>query len=507
MLSAMKRVSLLYLAVVCALPASSAVRLPKVFSDHTVLQRNQPIHIWGWSDPGETVSVSLNGETQSAVGDRLGHWSVFLPQQAAGGPYQLKVNDIALNDIMLGDVWFASGQSNMEMPLKGFGPDTQVKNGAGEIRNANQPMLRLLLIPHKTASFPLEDFDGKVAWTPCTPETAANFSAAAYFFGREVADREHVTIGLVDSTWGGTPAAAWVSMDSLSADAALMPEFAVWARTVDEQADVPAMLAAERAEDEAAKRNNQPKPSHSWHPDSNSYDPSWLYNGMVAPMTKYGIAGVIWYQGETDSSLERNPYYHRVFSTLIEDWRHHWRQGEFPFLFTQISSFTSDSSELWPAVRQAQLETLSLVHTGMAVTIDVGNPDNVHPSDKQTVGRRLALAALAIAYREQIEYSGPLFKQAILTQGGIQVFFTHANGLTAHGSTLQGFEIAGRDEKWVPASATIQGDTVLVRADGVSDPMYVRYAWANAPQGVNLYNEAGLPASPFTSDPAEWSRM
>jgi sialate O-acetylesterase len=355
------------------------------------------------------------------------------------------------------------------------------------------------LIPHKTSSYPLQDFDGKADWTKCTPETAAKFSAVAYFFGREIAQKQNVTIGLVDSTWGGTPGEAWVSMDGLASDASLMPVFATWANMANTQADVPAMLAAEKAEDEAAKRANQPPPEHHWHPDPKSYDPSFLYNAMVAPATPYGIKGVIWYQGETNSSWDRAPLYHRVFSTLITDWRRNWGVGEFPFLFVQISSFKSDNTEGWPLVRQAQFETLSLQKTGMAVTIDVGDPDNVHPADKQTVGHRLALIARAETYGEPLEYSGPLFRQAVVERDCIRVWFTHAKGLTSHGD-LQGFEIAGPDRHYVPGTATIDGDTVLIKADGLKEPAYVRYAWANAVTAT-LFNADGLPASPFNSDP------
>ncbi len=193
------------------------MRLPKILSNHAVLQRDQPIHIWGWAEPGETVTVSFNGASQTTAADRLGAWSVYLPPQTAGGPFQLTIagtNKIVLDDILLGDVWFASGQSNMEMPLAGFPGSAEVKNGAEEIRNANQPALRLLLIPHKASAYPLSDFEGNAAWTTCTPETAAHFSAVAYFFGRDIASREHVAIGLIDSTWGGTPGEAWVSLDA-----------------------------------------------------------------------------------------------------------------------------------------------------------------------------------------------------------------------------------------------------------------------------------------------------
>jgi sialate O-acetylesterase len=500
MLCAMKATLLAAFAALLTLPAYGAVRLPKIFSDHAVLQRDRPVHVWGWSEPGESVSVSLNGSGGSAVADRLGKWSVYLPPQPAGGPYKLTVNQTELNDIMLGDVWFASGQSNMEMPLSGFPNSAVVKNGEEEIRNSNNPKLRLLFIPHKTSSYPLADFDGKVAWTTCTPETAAKFSAVAYFFGRDIAEKESVTVGLIDSTWGGTPGEAWISLNGLSSDASLMPVFSTWAKMADGQADVPAMLNAEKAEDAAAKNASAPLPKHSWHPNPESYDPAWLYNGMVAPATGYGIKGVIWYQGETNSAEERAPLYHRVFSTLITDWRQQWKQGEFPFLFAQISSFSSTESEDWGVVRQAQLDTLSLVNTGMAVTIDVGDPDNVHPADKQTVGHRLALNARAIAYGESIEFAGPLFRQAVVEGNAIRVWFTHADGLTSKGGNLQTFEIAGADRKWVPATASIDGNSVVVKSAEIQNPQYVRYAWENAPTTANLFNAAGLPASTFTSE-------
>ncbi len=496
------RVLLLSLALFVA-SARAEVRLPKILGSHAVLQRDQPIHVWGWSQPGETVSVSFIGSTQIATGDRLGHWSVYLPPRPAGGPFQMTVagtNRIVLDDILIGDVWFASGQSNMEMPLKGFPGSAVVRNAAEEIRNANLSSLRLLLIPQKASPYPLSDFDGDVAWTLCSPETAAKFSAAAYFFGREIASREHVTIGLIDSTWGGTPAEAWVSLDSLSADSSLMPVFASWARMADQQADTPATLRAEKTEDDLARAAHAAPPKHSWHPDPASWAPSWLFNGMVAPAVNFGIKGVIWYQGETNSKLDRAPLYQKVFSTLIADWRRHWRQGDSPFLFTQISSFKSDETEDWSLVRDAQRRTLSVANTAMAVTIDIGDPDNVHPSDKRTVGVRLALAARAIAYHENVEYSGPLFSQTSTEPGAIRVWFTHTDGgLMIKGDPLQGFEVAGDDHQFAPAAAHIDGMSVVLVNPAVKAPKYVRYGWQNAPI-VNLFNYMGLPASPFTSE-------
>ncbi|MBV8569534.1 MAG: sialate O-acetylesterase [Acidobacteriaceae bacterium] len=492
-----------FLLALVAGAANAEVRLPKILSSHAVLQRDTPLHIWGWSDPGETVSISFNGVTDSARGDRLGRWSVYLPPQSAGGPYQLSIagtNKLLLDDILIGDVWFASGQSNMAMPLAGFPGSAVVKNAEEEIRNANQPALRLLLIPRKPSAYPLNDFDGNASWTDCTPETAAKFSAVAYFFGREIASREHVAVGLIDSTWGGTPAEAWVSLDSLSADSSLMPVFATWSKMANEQTDLPAVRLAEKQEDEAARQAHAAGPKHPWHPNPESWDPAWLFNGMIAPAVNYAIKGVIWYQGETNTALARAPMYHKVFSTLIADWRRQWQEGEFPFLFVQISSFRSDETENWAIVRDAQRQTLSVANTAMAVTVDIGDPDNVHPSDKQTVGMRLALAARAIAYHEDVRYSGPLFRQATPEGNSIRVWFDDAaGGLVAKGGASEGFEIAGEDKKFVVASARIDGAGVVLTSDRVKSPKYARYGWQNAPT-VNLYNTAGLPASPFTSE-------
>ncbi|HEX4808374.1 MAG TPA: sialate O-acetylesterase [Bryobacteraceae bacterium] len=484
--------------------AKAEVRLPKILSSHAVLQRDQPLHIWGFSDPNEKVSASIAGVTQSTIADASGDWSVYLPPMHAGGPFELTVagtNKIVLDDILIGDVWFASGQSNMEMPLNGFPGSAVVKNAAEEIKNANQPNLRLLFIPHAATTYPLNDIQGDAAWSVCSPETAAKFSAVAYFFGRDIAAQEHIPIGLIDSTWGGTPAETWVSLDGLSANSSLMAVFASWARLADAQADVPALRRAEKREDEAARQTHSPLPKHPWHPDPASWDPSWLFNGMIAPAINYGIRGVIWYQGETNSKLDRAPLYHQVFSTLIEDWRRHWGEGDFPFLFTQISSFKSDETEDWPTVRDGQRRTLSVANTAMAVTIDVGDPNNVHPSDKQTVGARLALAARAMAYHEDVEYSGPLFRQTSTEEGAIRVWFTHANGgLTAKDGALEGFEVAGDEHKFLPAAARIDGSSVVLTNSDIKNPRYVRYGWQNAPV-LNLYNSAGLPASPFTSEP------
>lgn len=482
--------------------ARCEARLPGILSNHMVLQRERPIHVWGWSNPGEKVTVELHGASRAAVADILGSWSVFLPPEPAGGPYQLTVsatNKIVLDDVLIGDVWFASGQSNMEMPLKGWA-GAPLKNSAVEIAHAVQPQIRLIRFPRKAVDFPQRNIDA--SWTVCTPETAGDFSAAAYFFGRELNSREHVPIGLVNSTWGGTPAEAWVSLQAISTDAALMPVFATRAQMMQAQADAAAIAAAERREDEAARQAGKTPRPHAWRPDPESWAPAWLFNGMVAPATPYAIKGVIWYQGESNSRLAFAPMYARIFPALIADWRAQWHEGDFPFLFVQIANFKSNASEEWAVIREAQRRTLSLTNTAMVVTTDIGDPDNVHPADKQTVGARLALAARALAYGEKVEYSGPLFRQATPDGDGMRIWFDHAGGgLTSKGDELQGFEIAGSDGRFVTATARIDGKTVVVSSAKVAEPKYVRYGWANAPV-IDLFSSEGLPASPFTSEDA-----
>ena len=497
------RICLLLAAVVVS-NAPAEVQLPKLFGSHMVLQRDQPIHVWGWADPGEKVMATLNGASQTAVGDKTGSWSLYLPPQPAGGPFQLTLagnNKIELDDVLVGDIWFASGQSNMEMPLAGFPGSAVIKNGAAEIAQANHPTMRLLLVGRKATAVPQADIDTKQSWTVCTPQTAADFSAVAYFFGRDVQQKEHVPIGLIDSSWGGTPAEAWTSMDALSADASLMPVFAARAQMINEQAAVVAAVKAEQREDAAARKANKPLRPHPWRPDLDSWDPAWLYNAMIAPFVPLRIKGAIWYQGESNASAMSAPLYGKLFSSMITDWRTHWQIGNFPFLYVQIANFEAGPEADWPRVREGQRQTLSLANTGMAVTVDVGDPHNIHPPDKQTVGNRLALAAEALAYKDQVEYSGPAFIQTSIDNGKIRAWFDHADGLKAKGGSLQGFEIAGRDHKFVPATGQIDGATVTLSSPQLAEPRYVRYGWQNAPT-VNLYNGAGLPASPFTSDTA-----
>lgn len=499
--------SLVLAAALFALSGASAkseVRLPQIISNHAVLQRDQPLHIWGWADGGETVTVTFDGKTASTAADRLGHWSVFLPPHTAGGPLQLTVaasNQIKVDDLLVGDVWFASGQSNMEMPLQGFPGSAVIKDSAAEIAAATHPEMRLLHIPKHASGYPLQEFGDKVQWTLCTPETATKFSAVAYFFGRNVAAAQHVPIGLIDSSWGGTPAEAWTSMDGLAADASLMPTFVAFAKTSQWQTTADEEKKASQREDEAARQAHRPLPRHLWHGDLASWTPAWLFNAMVAPATAYNIKGALWYQGEANTDPVRAPLYARLFPAMIVDWRNHWHEGDFPFFFVQLANYEAGPSDGWPQIREAQRRTLQLINTGMAVTVDVGDPENIHPANKQAVGDRLARAARATTYGEKLAFTGPMFQRASAESTAMRVWFTGAEGaLTVKGgSELTGFEVAGDDHKFAQANAKIDGATVLVTSLKVPAPCYVRYGWQSAPS-VNLSDAVGLPASPFTSE-------
>jgi sialate O-acetylesterase len=483
------------LACVIAVSARANVTLPALLTDHMVIQRNQPVHVWGNADPGEAVTVTFRDATREGAADDLGHWSLYLPPGGAGGPFQMVVkgaNTIVLSDVLVGDVRVASGQSNMEFPLE------RANNGAVEVAAANFPLIRLFHVERKVADDPASDVAAK-PWTTCTPASAAHFSAVAQFFARDLQQHVPAPIGLIESDWGGTPLEAWTSMRALSADAGLMPVFAAWSRLSEDTPKTLLRNAKEWRDAEArAKAAGSPAPGRPWMNNmADSWMPAGLYNGMIAPLTQFAIRGVIWYQGESNASPDRAGIYARLFQAMITDWRRAWGEGDFPFLFVQLPNFKAGPDGRWPELREAQLQTLALRKTGMAITIDIGDPNNIHPTDKLDVGRRLSLAARAIAYGEKIEYSGPIVREARPEGASIRVWFDHAaSGLVARGGVLSGFEIAGSDGKFVPADALIVDRTVVVSSAAVSRPVYVRYGWSDNP-ACNLYNADGLPASPF----------
>lgn len=476
--------------------AAAEAALPALFSDHMVIQRNLPVHVWGTATAKEPVSVTFRGETKQITTDALGRWSVYLTPGEAGGPFPLSVkatNSITFQDVMVGDVWIASGQSNMEFPMY------KVAQSEKEIAAANIPEVRLLLVERKASDYALSNITAK-PWAACSPESINGFSAVAYFFAREIQKREHVPVGIIDSSWGGTPAEAWTSLSAIAKDASLMPIFTAYSKMTDKEETNRLEVKLEQQAIEEAKAAGKPVPKFPWRPPVETWKPGALYNGMIAPLVPFPIRGVIWYQGESNSVLDRAPYYARLFPTMIRDWRGRWAEGDFPFLFVQISNFTSTPLEDWPTIREAQLKTLQLKNTAMAVTIDIGNPDDVHPTNKQDVGARLALAARATVYGEKIEYSGPIYRLAVPEGSAMRLWFDHAeSGLVAKHGELAGFEIAGKDGKFVPAEAKIEGKTLLVSSPQVSEPMHVRYGWANSPE-CNLYNKEDLPASPFQTE-------
>ena len=489
------------LMLACSLGTKAEIRMPKVISDHAVLQRGVPIRIWGWAMPDVKLTVSLHTQNVKTQADRLGEWTAWLMPEAAGGPYTLTVTgegqegSKTVSDLLIGDVWIASGQSNMDISLSGYGSGAPIKNGPAEIQAANNPQLRLLHVDQKSADYPAVDITD--TWTTCTPETAAHISAVGYFFARAIAAKEHVPVGLIVAAWGGVPVVSFISLEGLSMSSSMLPALAFHARFAEMQAKSQEETAADKREDEAAKAAGKPAPTHAWRPDGRSWLPSGPYNGMIAPLTNYTIKGFVWYQGESDSSPERASHYADLFEGLITDWRSKFKQGNLPFLYVQLTSF--DGGTGWGVVRDAQRRTLALSNTAMAVTLDVGDPKNVHPADKETVGARLALAARGMVYGEDVSYMPPLYREATTEPGAIRVWFDHAKGLTVHSSTVEGFEIAGADHHFVYAGATIEGETVLIRNKDVPNPMYVRYAW-NGIAPAAMYNADGLPASSFTSE-------
>jgi len=486
-------------AVVAAAGAFSLraeVRLPSVLAEHMVLQRDVPVHLWGVAGAGELVSATFRGALGKTQADKLGRWELSLPAGAAGGPFVLEIqgsNLIHFSDVLVGDVWLASGQSNMEFETR------KAANAQAELKSTDRPRMRLFHVAKASADYPMEDLVAET-WAAATAESVANFSAVEYFFGREIQDDQKVPIGLIEADWGGSPAEAWTSLRGLSSDAELMPAFAAHAEMIEREAAKRSSDIWERQERATAKAAGKPEPDFPWHPELRSWEPGGLFNAMIAPLTGFPVRGFLWYQGESNTGKERAFYYQQLMETLIRDWRSRWAEGELPFLFVQLANWGPGEAPGWPLVRDAQRRTLELRNTGMAVAIDIGDATDIHPTNKQDVGKRLALAARAIAYGEEIEFSGPLFRSAVRQGDTLRVMFDHAeSGLVAKGDGLKGFEVAGEDGKFEVAEARIEGSAVILTSAKVAAPRSVRYGWAGNPE-CTLYNKAGLPAATFTTN-------
>jgi sialate O-acetylesterase len=421
-----------------------------------------------------------------------------------GGPYEIGIkgnNTITLKNILIGEVWVCSGQSNMQWSVR------QAANPEQEIAAAGYPKIRLFTVTRKVADKPQSDCEG--SWITCSPETVPSFSAVGYFFGQELHQQLDVPVGLIHTSWGGTPAEAWTRRGVLESEPDCIP---ILQRFDEAMAKYPeakkkydeSMIEWKEAVKKAkAEGKNQPRRPRPPFGPGNPHSPAGLYNAMIAPLIPYGIRGAIWYQGESNAS--RAYQYRKLFPAMITNWRQDWGQGKFPFLFVQLANFMAVDSEpvdsAWAELREAQLMTLALPKTGMAVIIDIGEAKDIHPKNKQDVGKRLALWALAKTYRKKMVYSGPIYKSMKTEGNQITLDFEHVGGglVAGGGEPLKGFAVAGEDQKFVWADAKIEGDTVVISNDGVSEPIAVRYGWANNPV-CNLYNEEGLPASPFRTD-------
>jgi len=463
------------------LGAHATVRLPALVGDHMVLQRNAPVPVWGWAAPGEQVTVSFRGQRYLATPTATGRWQVTLPALPAGGPYTMTIqgqNTLTVQDILVGDVWLASGQSNMELPLRDRnapapGAYPLVLNAEQEVAAATFPQIRQFTVKKAVAYQPQAENEGN-GWQVCSPATAGSFSAVGYFFARDLYQRYQVPIGLLSSPWGGTPAEAWVSAEALGQ----LPDF---------QAKVASLAAPATPEKDAQNI------------------PTVLYNGMIAPLLPYALKGVIWYQGE--SNVGRAAQYRSLFPALIRDWRARFGQPDLPFLFVQLANFTKalqvPAESAWAELREAQAQALTLPRTGMAVAIDVGEGEDIHPADKQDVGHRLALVARQVVYGDkQVVAAGPAFQSMRVANGQVHVKFSNATAglqLRTGTTTLSGFAVAGADHQFHWASGTLVGSEVVLTCAAVPTPVAVRYDWANNPTG-NLYNREGLPAAPFRTD-------
>ena len=641
----MKQIILLLLALACMNSRMHADVIPNpLFTDNAVLQQGIKAPIWGTADPGERVTVEFAGQTVSTTASAEGKWLVHLSPLKAGGPRILTIsgrNKIVLTNILAGEVWLCSGQSNMERQLGLRAGQQPITDWKQEVAAANYPEIRHFGATQTKAFAPAQTVKG--SWTVCSPETVTNFTAIGYFFGRDLYRARQVPIGLIHSSWGGTPAEAWtgeaalrtqpdwtealaqvklLATDPVGTQREIQKQLEAWyqakdpgsaasppwsatdldtrlwkamtlptywenagypdfdgtfwfRRTVDLPEDwtgsdaelhlgavddndttwvngvevgatigynlprvyrVPAGVLKHGANVIAVRvldlgsygglyGGNDPMQlvinaggktnsisltgawlcgqgvslaDVGWPPTDYSQSPnapSVLYNGMIAPLLPYAIRGVIWYQGESNVGRERQ--YRTLFPTMIADWRHAWDEGDFPFLFVQIAPYHGNS----PEIREAQLLSWqNTTNTAMAVTIDCGDANDIHPPRKQPMGARLALAARAIAYGEKLEYSGPVFQSMKIEGSEVVLRFTHpGGGLVAKDGPLKGFTIAGADKIFHPAQAEIRGQTIVVASDVVSRPVAVRYGWANVPEG-NLFNRAGLPASPFRTD-------
>ena len=482
------------------------VKLPAVIGDNMVLQQGKTAHIWGWAEPGEQIMVNASWRTMAwgVTANKDGRWSFEMSPPKTAGPHEMTVsskNTITIKNILVGEVWVCSGQSNMQWSVRASA------NAEQEIGGADYPKVRLFTVKRKVADEPQTDCEG--SWTTCSPETVPGFSAVGYFFGRELHKELNVPIGLIHTSWGGTPAESWTrrgALESVPDCTPILERFdEAMAKYPEAKKKYDESMIAWKEDVKKAKAEGKKPPRRPGAPfgPGNPHSPAGLYNAMIAPLIPYSIGGAIWYQGESNAG--RAYQYRKLFPAMITNWRKDWGQGDFPFLFVQLANFMAVDPEpvdsAWAELREAQLMTLALPNTGMAVIIDIGEARDIHPKNKQDVGKRLALWALGKTYGKKLVYSGPIYKSKRTEGNKIALEFEHVGGglIGGGGEPLKGFAVAGADRKFVWADAKIDGNTVIISSNEVSEPAAVRYGWANNPV-CNLYNKEGLPASPFRTD-------
>lgn len=495
-------ISLVFLTYcVCPHPAWAKLTLAAPFQDGAVLQRDKPVPIFGTSNPEEAITVTFADQKVTAKADASGKWVATLaPLSASAEPTEMTIaagsESLVLQDILVGEVWICSGQSNMAFKVR------DVVDAAAEMASADFPQIRQLLIAPKVADEPQTMAQAK--WTPASPSTVGNFSAVAYFFAREIHKALGVPVGLVNASLGGTGVEAWMRAEALAADPNFPEVKKRWDEAVTSFPDRLKEFDIRRAQWAEAKKETEKQggkftripPRRPLGPGDKN-QPSGLFNGMISPLIPYAVRGIIWYQGEHNAL--RHSEYASLFRGLIEQWRSDLGQGDIPFYFVQLPNFDhkiDESKTAWAFMRDAQTKALSLPETGMAIAIDIGDPSDIHPKNKQDVGKRLGILALAKVYNKGGLSSGPLFDKSHIEGDAIRVTFREAEGLEIRGTPESVFQIAAADGVFRPATARVEGETVIVSSSAVSNPEIVRYAWMNNPPVV-LFNRLGLPAAPF----------
>jgi sialate O-acetylesterase len=492
---------LLVFGFISIAPAFADVKPNRLFSDHAVLQSGMSIPVWGTADPGEKVTVSFANQRKTTMTDADGRWMVRLGKLAPGGPFVMMVigkNALTINDVLVGEDWVGSGQSNMAFTIS-----AKVASYAGmldedkEIAAANYPQLRIFMATTKKAHDPQTEIGGE--WKIATPENAPAFSAVAYLFGRNLNQALHEPIGMIVVAFGASTAESWIARPVIASDPQIRPALDQFDDLYEFYKTHP-NATTDQAPAAPQTINARPgKPGPLRDPVQDQHQPTVLYNGMIHPIIPFAIRGVIWYQGESIVGGKAGvALYPHVMETLVKDWRQEWGESNFRFYFVQLPPLKNSSNN--PMVREGQSKLLTLPNTGMAVTLDVGDPTNVHPKNKEPVGDRLSRIALANVYGRKIEFSGPVLAGTTIDGPNVVLHFAHAAGLSSKGGALQWFQIAGSDGNYVNATANIKGEDVVVHSDEVTSPVSVRYGWDNYPEGANLVNGSGLPAAPFRTD-------